>query len=137
MSVNMTILANSKYKSVKTFCAVQRFIFIFYCKFQLADILSFLKKYTCLKKIFGTSKLLKKMWSQIPLFQQISTSEPKFGMKFSKSKFQSCNLQLMTFLKRRLFCIEIHQQIAQILSKEGWKTSDISLKSNKKSVRKS
>jgi hypothetical protein len=54
------------------------------------------------EKIFGTSKLFKKMWSQIPLFQQISTLEPNFPMKFLNFTFvfQSCNLQLIAFPKR-------------------------------------
>jgi hypothetical protein len=34
----------------------------FYGYFQFAGILSFQKSYICLKKIFGTSKLFKKMW---------------------------------------------------------------------------
>ncbi len=36
--------------------------------FQLAYILSFLKRYKCPKKILDIKKLFKKMWSQIPLF---------------------------------------------------------------------
>ncbi len=74
-----TIAANSKFgnKFVETFKIVDKVSSIF-CNFQLACILSFHKRYICPKKIFRSSKLFKKMWSQIPLFQQISTSEPNF-----------------------------------------------------------
>jgi hypothetical protein len=39
-------------------------------------------------------------------------------------------------LSKTLFCIEIHQQMAEISSKECWKTQYKSIKSNKKFVRK-
>jgi hypothetical protein len=77
------------------------------------------------------------MWSQVPLFQQISTSEPNFSMKFSKFHILiSVMLSTTNDLSKTLFCIEIHQQMAEISSKECWKTQYNSIKSNKKFVRK-
>jgi hypothetical protein len=58
-----------------------------YYFFQLAGILSFQKMYICPKKIFGTSKLFKKTWSQIPLF----SANFDFGAQISQENFQISN----------------------------------------------
>jgi hypothetical protein len=51
--------------------------------FQLVYILSFQKRYTCPKKIFGTLKLFKKTWPQIPLF----SANFDFGAQLSHENF--------------------------------------------------
>ncbi len=96
----MTILANSKFRNkfIITLYVVESFMFCSY--FSLAGILSFQKRYTWPKKIFGISKLFKKMWSQIPLFSANLDFEAHLYHENFKSKFQSCNLQLITFPKR-------------------------------------
>ncbi len=120
---------------VKTFWTFQSFQFYGY--FQLVRILSFQKIYICLKKIFGTSELFKKTLSQIPLFHQISTLEPNFSMKFLKFHILILVMYSTTNnLSKTVYCIKIHQQMAEISWKEGWKTLYFSQKANKKSVRK-
>jgi hypothetical protein len=116
---------------VKTFWILQSFQFYGY--FQLVYILSFQKIYICLKKIFGTSKLFKKIWSQIPLFQQISTLEPNFPMKFLKFHILILVMYFITNnLSKTVYCIKIGQQMAEISWKGGWKTLYFSQKANKK-----
>ncbi len=55
--------------------------------FQLAYILSFQKRYICLKKILDIKKLFKKMWSQIPLF----SANFDFGAQISHEIFKISN----------------------------------------------
>ncbi len=77
------------------------------------------------------------MWSQIPLFQQISTLEPNFPMKFSKFDILILIMYSTTInLSKTVYCIKIGQQMAEISWKEDWKTLYFSQKTNKKSVRK-
>jgi hypothetical protein len=88
--------------------------------FPLAYILSFQKTYICPKKIFGTSELSKKIRSQIPLFSANFDFEAQLFneiFKISNPNFSHVNLS------KTLFCIKIYQQMAEISSKEGWKTS--------------
>jgi hypothetical protein len=57
-------------------------------------------------------------------FQQISTSKPNFIMKFSKFSIKISIMKSITNnLSKTVFCIKIVQQMAEISSKEGWKTS--------------
>ncbi len=110
---------------------------MFYCYFQLAGILSFQKRYTCPEKILNIKKLFKKMWSKISLFHQILTSEPNCPMKILKFHIRISGMQsAVNNLSKTLLCIKIGQQMAEISSKEYWKTLDFSKKSNNKSVRK-
>jgi hypothetical protein len=60
---------------------------MFYCYFQLADILSFQKRYICPKKIHNIKNLFKKMWSQIPLF----SPNFDFGAQLSHEIFKILN----------------------------------------------
>ncbi len=81
----MTIPGKSIFcnKFVKTFYAIESFRY--YGLFQLTHILSFQKRYTCLKKILGTSELFKKMWSQVLLF----SANFDFGAQLSHEIFKT------------------------------------------------
>ncbi len=68
------------------------------------------------------------MWSQVSLFQQISTLEPNFSMKISNFQIQISIIWSTTNnLSKTLICIKIVQQMAEILFKKGWKSAKLQI----------
>ncbi len=96
--------------------------------FQLVYILSFQKRYTCPKKIFGTLELFKKTWSQIPLLSANFDFRAQLFheiFKISNPKIQnSFNVHFMsTWLIRRS---TIHLFItlnSSVLTSFAWRNS--------------
>ncbi len=94
--------------------------FMFYCYFQLARILiPVLRKYL---KLQSYSRICDE---RSHFFQQISTLELNFTTKFLKFQIRISVKKFTTNnVSKTLFCIKIDQQLAEILSKEGWKACE-------------